>query len=130
MAPTVTFWGRGELIACSHVLGISHPPGAPLYILWGRLFALLPFGSEAGRVVFALASALAVWCTYSIARMLTYRTLIPAGEGRDLVATAGGAVAALVLAFSQKPFMNKPAETRSRGELILHTNVEDIVHGD
>jgi hypothetical protein len=47
----------GEFVAASINLGITHPPGQPLYALIGRLFAMVPLGPIAFRV--ALFSSLA-----------------------------------------------------------------------
>ena len=40
MAETTPFWDSGEFIAISNGLQVSHPPGAPFYMLVGRLFAM------------------------------------------------------------------------------------------
>ena len=39
--PTVSLWDCGEFIASSYKLQVGHPPGAPLYLLMGRVFSLL-----------------------------------------------------------------------------------------
>jgi hypothetical protein len=62
IAPTVSLWDCGEFIGCSHILGVAHPPGTPLYILIGRVFDIfLPFKEVAKRINFfsVISSAIA-----------------------------------------------------------------------
>ncbi len=40
LEPTASFWDSGEFIACSYKLLVPHPPGAPLYLLIGRIFSM------------------------------------------------------------------------------------------
>lgn len=47
MEPTASFWDPGEFIAASYKLQVPHPPGAPLFLLIGRLFSFLSFGDTA-----------------------------------------------------------------------------------
>lgn len=39
LAPGLTFWDSGELIAAVETLGIPHPPGVPLYVLAARAWS-------------------------------------------------------------------------------------------
>ena len=39
--PTTSLWDCGEYITTSYKLEVGHPPGAPLYMMMGRLFSML-----------------------------------------------------------------------------------------
>ncbi|MBA3578683.1 MAG: DUF2723 domain-containing protein [Gemmatimonadaceae bacterium] len=41
LAPSVTWWDSGELIAAVHSLGIPHPPGTAVYVIVGKVWATL-----------------------------------------------------------------------------------------
>jgi len=38
------FWDCSEFIATSYKLQVPHPPGAPLFLLIGRIFSFCTFG--------------------------------------------------------------------------------------
>jgi len=65
MEETASYWDCGEFIAVSYKLEVPHPPGAPLFLLIGRLFSFLAFG-DVTKVAYwinfssVLASAFAV----------------------------------------------------------------------
>lgn len=46
MQKTLSFWDCGEFIACAYTLSVPHPPGAPLWVLLGKIATLFPFGSN------------------------------------------------------------------------------------
>lgn len=41
---TASYWDCGEFIAVSYKLMVPHPPGAPFFLLVGRIFSFLSFG--------------------------------------------------------------------------------------
>lgn len=66
LAPDLT-WANGatdggELITASITGGIPHPPGYPTYVIIGKLFSLIPFGTVAFRynLLSAVSAAAAV----------------------------------------------------------------------
>ncbi|MDA0747545.1 MAG: DUF2723 domain-containing protein [bacterium] len=44
-----------EMVIAAHTLGIDHPPGHPLYLLFAHLFSQLPFALPDGGVIFTSA---------------------------------------------------------------------------
>lgn len=44
MEPTASYWDCGEFISVAYKLEVSHPPGAPLFMLIGRMFSFLAMG--------------------------------------------------------------------------------------
>ncbi|MEL7532798.1 MAG: DUF2723 domain-containing protein [Bacteroidota bacterium] len=59
VAPTASFWDCGEFIACANELEVTHPPGAPLFLLLGRIFAMFAMGPENVAFMVNLLSATA-----------------------------------------------------------------------
>lgn len=59
------FWDSGEYIATSYILGVPHPPGTPLYVLIGRIAAMIPlFEMVATRVNWLSALASSVCASF------------------------------------------------------------------
>ncbi|MCB1046909.1 MAG: DUF2723 domain-containing protein [Calditrichaeota bacterium] len=76
MAPTTSFWDCGEFITASRTLSVPHPPGAPFYLLLGRLFSMLPWPTDIGarvNLISPLASATTVMLLYlSVIHLIAY----------------------------------------------------------
>lgn len=103
LTPSCPFWDSGEFIATSHVLGIPHPPGTPLYVIIGRLFSMVPLATIAVRVnwLSALSSALAVLFTFLVTvRFIRYTQGPERKLSDEILAWTGGACAAFFAAFS------------------------------
>ena len=51
MEPTVSFWDCGEFIAASFKLQVGHQPGAPFFLIIGKLFSLLA-GTDPSKIAY------------------------------------------------------------------------------
>ncbi|SMB87981.1 hypothetical protein SAMN00120144_1122 [Hymenobacter roseosalivarius DSM 11622] len=117
LEPTASFWDCAEFIATSHHLLVPHPPGAPLFLLLGRVFSLFSFGDAslvAGLIngVSAVSSAFTVlflfWTITMLARKLVQghaSTTEPSLPETALILGAG-AVGASAFAFSDTFWFN------------------------
>lgn len=111
MAPSVSFWDCGEFIASSYRLAIPHPPGAPLYLLVGRVFTLIPaflMSDIASRVnlISVLSSAFTVLFLYLCIVHLIRQYLQETDGFLRYVPYAGAMIGSLVFAFSHSFWFN------------------------
>ena len=110
LAPTTSFWDCGEFIACSRILGVMHPPGAPLYLLIGRILTLIPFVKDIGlrvNLFSAFISATTVVFTFLVIVQLIRRWRGEARGWEDRLIVYGSAVfGALAFAFTDSFWFN------------------------
>ena len=85
MAPTASYWDCGEFIACSNELEVPHPPGAPFFLLVGRIFAMFATGPETVawmlNLMSGLSSAFTVLFTFWITTYLAKRMVVSLEPG-------------------------------------------------
>ncbi|HPF52550.1 MAG TPA: DUF2723 domain-containing protein [Draconibacterium sp.] len=104
--PTVSWWDCGEFITSSFKLEVGHPPGAPTFMILGRIFTL--FASDASKAavmvnsVSALASAgtimILYWTIVHLARRLFSNEELSIGE--QIAVWGSGLVGALGFGFT------------------------------
>lgn len=109
LAPSVTFWDAGEFIASMKVLGIPHPPGTPLFILLGHVWAnAFSLGEFAWRtnLLSAIFSAAAAGLWFLIVHQVLVRLVPGDDRGARGLRYAGAAAASLMAAFSFTNWQN------------------------
>ncbi|MEM6262896.1 MAG: DUF2723 domain-containing protein [Bacteroidota bacterium] len=113
MAPTASFWDCGEFIACSYELEVTHPPGAPLFLLLGRIFSLFAPGPESVafmvNLLSVLSGAFTAMLTCWITTMLASRAMQGYLHNKSSKETAilfAGAVAGLACTFADSIWFN------------------------
>jgi len=109
MEATGSFWDCGEFASSAYKLQIPHPPGAPLFIMLGRLF-MIPFSNPNNAILglntmSALMSGFTIlflfWSTTHFARKLLERNSLNALTSQQIFTImAAGAVGALAYTFS------------------------------
>ncbi|HET9053251.1 MAG TPA: DUF2723 domain-containing protein, partial [Cyclobacteriaceae bacterium] len=109
MEDTASYWDCGEFIAVSYKLEVPHPPGAPLFLLIGRMFSFLSFGDVTMvaywiNFVSVLSSAFTIlflfWSIVLFGRKLLKITTEEALTSNTWLLMGAGAVGALAYTFS------------------------------
>jgi hypothetical protein len=108
LEPTVSLWDCGEFIASSYKLQVGHPPGAPLFMILGRVFSI--FTSDTEKVamminaVSAFASAFTIlFLFWTISHLLKKIFITDSGKSSiaDMIVVLGGSfVGAMAYTFS------------------------------
>jgi len=105
---TVSFWDCGEYIATAYKLEVGHPPGAPLFQLFGRIFTL--FAAQGTSEVAVAINILSALCS-SFTILFLFWTITAFGRkmffkdnnyetGRIYAVLGSGIVGALAYTFS------------------------------
>ena len=106
MEPTGSLWDCGEFVSCAFKLGIPHPPGAPLFILLGRIFTLFtPQDAAVGvNMLSALASSFTIlflfWTITHFGRRFIQREQEVLNGQSVFNIMAAGVIGALAYTFS------------------------------
>lgn len=112
---TVSFWDCGEFTPAAYKLQITHAPGAPLFILLGRLFVILfsggwdatvanPHAASQVNLLSSVSSGLTILFLFWTITHLARKLMVPKGEPitreKMIAIISAGAVGALAFAFS------------------------------
>jgi hypothetical protein len=94
LAPSTAMWDTSEYITAAYTLGLPHPPGNPLFVLIGRVFAILPIAKSVAvriNILAAVCSAVSAGMWF----LITERVLVSWFEQR-WQRILGGTLAALI----------------------------------
>ncbi|PWU03683.1 MAG: DUF2723 domain-containing protein [Bacteroidetes bacterium] len=109
MEPTGSFWDCGEFISSCFKLQIPHPPGAPLFVLLGRIFIILSgdnpmFAAKAVNGLSAFASGFTIlflfWSITHFAKKIVLQKNKELTRMQVFTIMSAGAVGALAYTFS------------------------------
>lgn len=108
MEKSGSFWDCGEFISGAYKLQVVHPPGAPIFNIFGRIFTLFAFGDPAKvglmiNFLSSLSTAFVVlfcfWSTTALARKFMLRSEEDYTSSNILAILGAGLVAGLSCTF-------------------------------
>lgn len=112
--PTASFWDCPEFVTTAYRMEVGHPPGAPFFMLTGKVFSLL--ASDPSQVAYminilsALFAALTIMFLYFTITHLVKRLMVGTDNVPSLTESieiiGSGIVGALVYAFSDTFWFN------------------------
>ena len=102
---TASFWDAGEFIAVSSKLEVPHPPGAPFYLLLGRIFSLLALGNTenialAINFLSVVASSFTILFLFWSITHLSKKLLVPDTNNNIILIILCGFTGSMVFTFS------------------------------
>jgi len=108
LEPTVSLWDCGEFIASSYKLQVGHPPGAPLFMILGRVFSLFTSNTEKVAMMINAVSAFAsaftiLFLFWTISHLLKKIVIKASGKATmaDMIVVLGASfVGAMAYTFS------------------------------
>ncbi|MVT10368.1 DUF2723 domain-containing protein [Chitinophaga tropicalis] len=107
MEATGSLWDCGEFISSAYKVQVPHPPGAPLFVLLGRLFTMFLSPSQAAigvNLMSALSSGFTIlflfWTITHFARRLMVKNGEEISREKMIAIMGAGAVGALAYTFS------------------------------
>ncbi len=108
LEPTVSFWDCGEFILSAFKLQVGHPPGAPLFLMMGRIATLFAGGDTSKvavtvNILSALCSGFAIMFLFWTITHLVRKVFVKgkALESKHIPAIIGsGVLGALAFTFS------------------------------
>lgn len=108
--PSVSFWDCGELSAASYGLQVTHPPGAPFFILVNHIFSLIPFAENIGFRINSLtviASSFSVLFLYLVAvKLINNLKNLKVAKTPEIVTYISAATGALSMCFATAYWFN------------------------
>ncbi|RSK39766.1 DUF2723 domain-containing protein [Mangrovimonas spongiae] len=127
--PTVSYWDAGEYILTSSKLQVGHPPGAPLFQMFGAFFSIFAFGdpTKIGLVMnmmSAVASAFTIlfmfWTiTLLLKKIITFNNG-QFSQGKKVAVLGSALVGSLAFTFTDSFWFNSvETEVYAMATLIM-----------